>query len=147
MGESLPLSLGAWDLEGAGPQRSQAGWAPGSPCWGRAVPCRAWQTLSFGWCPCQRWQGSGLSGRRGCKLLPLSEPFPTPAVDPGLWRRLCPCRRLGGAWVLSLAQVHRLPRKALYLRGLLFCSLILVGAAGFYGNGMWGQLAGWSPGC
>lgn len=37
------------------------------------------------------------------------------------------------------------PGRPHHLRGLLFVPVILVGAAGFYGDGIWGQLAGWSP--
>lgn len=129
---SLPLSpWGAGPLEGAGPQRSQAGW-------GRAGPGGAGQT-PLGWlgllsaggrvpaCPGE--------ARRNCHL------FLSP-IPPTLWTLVCVAGRGLGPGVRRLAQLHSLPRKAPYLRGLLFCSPILVGAASFYGNGIWGQLAG-----
>lgn len=90
----MSLSLSPWGpgtwrelvLRGArqaGPQALPAG---GGQC--LAEPGRPFHLVGV---PVSGWQGSGLSGRRGHKLPPLLSPFPpTPPVDPGLWRRLCP---------------------------------------------------------
>lgn len=72
-------------------------------------------------------------------------PAPAP-VEPGLRRWLCPQAGFWG-WLrlLGLAQV---PRQAPWSQGPpFFVPVILVGAAGFYGDSISGQLAAWGSGC
>lgn len=86
-------------------------------------------------------------GGGGAATLPGGVPHP-PKMDRGLRRRLHPQvgvpagegAGLGPGPQPSLGRPHG-------LRGLLFVPMILVGAASFYGDGIWGQLAGWGPGC
>lgn len=128
---SPPRSVGAWHLGGVSPRRSQAGGGPGGLC--RPLPLGSHQWVA----------GSHLAWELGGPA-PFLSPSPcTPAGPRPVEEAVGGSRWLGcGAW-----PAHSLPRKAPSSQGPLFCSEIPVGAASFYGNGIWGQLAGWSPGC
>lgn len=88
--------------------------------------------------PCQRTRG-----RRASHTALLPAPAP---VELGLRRWLCPQAGFWG-WLrlLGLAQV---PRQAPWSQGPpFFVPVILVGAAGFYGDSISSQLAVWGSGC
>lgn len=48
--------------------------------------------------------------------------------------------------MLAWAQVSSPPQEGPLTQGLLFVPVILVGAAGFHGDSIWGQFPGWAPG-
>ena len=150
-GECSALSLGA-----ERPGGSRCSGEMGSPS--RALGLQegmAWQGQQGQCCPLVRVRPLA-DGRvlalpeeagGGAATLLGGIPHP-PQMDPGLRRCLRPHvgvlagegAGLGPGPQPSLGRPH-------HLRGLLFVPMILVGAASFHGDGIWGQLAGWGPGC
>lgn len=133
---SLPHSPGGpGTSEGADPQRSQSGGPRRGGGQGRAEPGRLLHLVVVS----VSWEGSQATFTH----VPLHALRGLQSVEAAVSQ----VGVLGWPGVLSLAQVHSLPSKAPLSQGPPFCSLILVGAASFYDNGIWGQLSGWSPGC
>ena len=136
-------------MEGTDPSGSRAGWAQafGGPE-GKAWPGGAGVPLHLVGVPPAGGQGPGPPGRgRSCHLngrpSPTSPSRPWPleaAASPGRSPGVPEGAGSGPGPQPSWGRPH-------HLRGLPFVPVILVGAAGFYGDGIWGQLPGWSPGC